>query len=53
MFSILGDKVSHVSLFNKPFWNSSNAHSGFNITWMLESTSGSSWVFTCVVWSAS
>jgi len=31
MFSILGDEVSHVSPFSKPFWKSSDAHSGFNI----------------------
>jgi len=42
MFSILGDEVSHVSPFSKPFWKSSNAHSGFSIAWMLGSTFGSS-----------
>jgi len=56
MFSILGDEVSHVSLFSKPFWKSSDAHSGFSKAWMLGSTSGSSWVYiqyACIVWSAS
>jgi len=40
MFSILGDEVSHVSPFSKPFQKSTDAHSGFSIVWMLESTSG-------------
>ena len=40
MCSILGDEVSHVSPFGKLFWRSSDAHSGFSITWILESTSG-------------
>jgi len=56
MFSILGDEVSHVSPFSKPFWKPSDAYSGFSIARMLGSTSGSSWVYiqyTCVVWSAS
>ena len=30
MFSILGDKVSHVSPFSKAFWKSLDAHSGFS-----------------------
>ena len=52
----LGDGVSHVYPFSKPYWKSTDAHSEFNIAWMLESSSGSSWVYiqyTCVVWSAS
>ena len=31
MFSILGDEVSHVSPFSKPFWKSLDAPSGFSM----------------------
>jgi len=44
MFSILGEEVSHISPFNKPFWDSSDAHSGFSMAWILESTLGSSYL---------
>jgi len=44
MFFILGDEVSYGSPFCKPFWNSSDAHSGFSIASILEPTLGSSYL---------